>query len=41
MDAIAPGLQAALSTDWRGGACTRVRQGGRIAIGDQIRIEEP
>lgn len=41
MDAIAPGLQAALTPDWRGGACTRVKMGGVIAVGDQIRIEEP
>ena len=41
MDAIAPGLQAALTPDWRGGACTRVKAGGIISIGDQIRIEEP
>ena len=40
MDAIAPGLQAALATDWRGGACTRVKTGGTIGVGDQIRIEE-
>ena len=41
MDAIAPGLQAALRRDWRGGACTRVKAGGTIGVGDQIRIEEP
>ena len=41
MDAIAPGLQAALTPDWRGGACTRVKAGGTISVGDQIRIEEP
>lgn len=41
MDEIAPGLQAALSTDWRGGVCTRVMAGGTIAVGDEIRIEEP
>ena len=39
MDAIAPGLEAALTPDWRGGACARVISGGPIAIGDTIRIE--
>jgi len=38
MEALAPGLKAALSADWRGGACTRVKAGGIIAVGDQIRI---
>jgi MOSC domain-containing protein YiiM len=41
MEAIAPGLFAALLRDWRGGACTRVLIGGRIAVGDEIRIEKP
>lgn len=41
MEAIAPGLKAALTPDWRGGACTRVIAGGTIAVGDAIRIEEP
>ena len=41
MEALAPGLRAALSSDWRGGVCTRVKAGGRIAVGDEIRIEEP
>jgi MOSC domain-containing protein YiiM len=40
MEALAPGLFAALTPDWRGGACTRVLMGGRIAVGDEIRIEE-
>ena len=39
MDALAPGLFAALMPDWRGGACTRVRAGGVIAVGDEIRTE--
>lgn len=39
MDELAPGLQAALSLDWRGGVCTRVLSGGEIAIGDTIEIE--
>ncbi|BCA61780.1 molybdenum cofactor biosynthesis protein [Sphingomonas sp. HMP9] len=41
MDALAPGLFAALTPDWRGGACARVLMGGVIAVGDEIRIEEP
>ena len=40
MEALAAGLKAALSVDWRGGICTRVKAGGHIAIGDAIRIEE-
>jgi MOSC domain-containing protein YiiM len=41
MEALAPGLKAALLPDWRGGACAMVVAGGRIAVGDVIRIEEP
>ena len=41
MEALAAGLKAALTPDWRGGACARVVTGGWIAIGDTIRIEEP
>ncbi len=40
MEAVAPGLRAALTPDWRGGVCTRVIAGGTIAVGDEIRIEE-
>lgn len=40
MEALAPGLFAALTIDWRGGACSRVLAGGWIAVGDEIRIEE-
>ncbi|MBB4087662.1 MULTISPECIES: MOSC domain-containing protein [Sphingomonas] len=40
MEAVAPGLEAALTPDWRGGALARVIEGGTIAVGDQIRIEE-
>jgi MOSC domain-containing protein YiiM len=40
MEALAPGLFAALLPDWRGGACSRVLAGGTIAVGDMIRIEE-
>ena len=39
MEALAKGLKAALSSDWRGGVCTMVIQGGSIAVGDEIRIE--
>lgn len=41
MEAVAPGLKAALLGDWRGGVCARVIAGGTITIGDEIRIEEP
>ncbi|TPG21615.1 MOSC domain-containing protein [Sphingomonas koreensis] len=40
MDAIDPGLKAALTPDWRGGALARVIAGGDIAIGDEIGLEE-
>ncbi|URW77145.1 MOSC domain-containing protein [Sphingomonas donggukensis] len=40
MEALAEGLRAALTPDWRGGACTMVITGGVIAVGDTIRIEE-
>ena len=39
MEALAEGLKAALTPDWRGGVCTRVLAGGRIAVDDEIRIE--
>ena len=39
MEAVALGLRAALTSDWRGGVCTRVRAGGAIAVGERIRIE--
>ena len=41
MNALAPGLFAALKPDWRGGVCARVLADGLIAVGDMIRIEEP
>jgi MOSC domain-containing protein YiiM len=40
MEKLAAGLFAALTPDWRGGACSRVIAGGTIAIGDPIKIEE-
>jgi MOSC domain-containing protein YiiM len=41
METIAPGLKAALTPDWRGGACTRVRVAGRIAVGDRVAVIAP
>lgn len=40
MDALLPGLKAALMPDWRGGVCGRVLTDGEIAVGDEVRIEE-
>ena len=40
MDALLPGLKAALMPDWRGGACGRVLTDGEVAVGDEVRIEE-
>ncbi len=40
MDEQAPGLQAALTPDWRGGVGCRVLSGGEVAVGDTIWIEE-
>jgi MOSC domain-containing protein YiiM len=40
METIAPGLEAALTPDWRGGVTAKVINGGEIAIGDEIRIEQ-
>ena len=39
MEAIHPGLEAALMPDWRGGVCSRVIAGGEIAVGDAVWIE--
>ena len=41
METLAPGLKAALTPDWRGGALARVIAGGRIAVGDMIEVEHP
>ena len=35
-----PGLKAALTPDWRCGALAKVIEGGTIAIGDMIALEE-
>lgn len=40
MEEIEPGLKAALTPDWRGGALARVIEGGKIAVGDTIGIEQ-
>ncbi|WP_419825516.1 MOSC domain-containing protein [Sphingomonas sp.] len=40
MDAVSPGLFAALIPDWRGGRLLRVRSEGTIAAGAAILIEE-
>ncbi len=39
MEALRPGLEAALTPDWRGGVCTKVLIEGEISVGDTIRIE--
>ena len=39
MEVLADGLRAAMVPDWRGGACAMVITGGKIAVGDEIRIE--
>ena len=39
MESVAPGLEAALTPDWRGGALARVLTGGRVAVGDRITVE--
>lgn len=36
MDAQHAGLTAALTPDWRGGVCGRVRRAGRVRIGDAV-----
>jgi MOSC domain-containing protein YiiM len=41
MEALHPGLRAALTPDWRAGARARVVHGGAVAVGDEIRIDAP
>lgn len=40
MEAVAEGLRAALTPDWRGGVTTRVLEGGPISIGVAVEIDE-
>ena len=40
MDAVTPGLMAALTPEWRGGRTMRVIEAGEIAVGDPVSIEE-
>lgn len=39
MEALHPGLRAALTPDWRAGARARVLRGGTVTVGDEIGIE--
>lgn len=40
MDELRPGLKAALTPDWRGGACCTVLSTGDIAVGDGVAFLE-
>jgi len=40
MEAVAPGLRAALTPEWRGGRICTVTAEGEIALGDAIEIME-
>lgn len=39
MEEVEPGLKAALTPHWRGGALAKVISGGMIAVGDQVEME--
>lgn len=41
MERAAAGLKAALQPDWRGGVYGEVIEGGEIAVGDPVRLDEP
>ena len=38
MEALAPGLRAAMTPDWRGGFLGRVVVDGDIALGDEVKV---
>ena len=38
MEALLPGLRAAMTPDWRGGFLGRVVEDGESAVGDEVRI---
>ncbi len=40
MEEVVPGLKAALMPEWRGGRTMRVIEGGEIAVGDPVSIED-
>lgn len=40
MEALAPGLKAALIPDWRGGVCSFVVTEGQVVVGDSINVED-
>jgi MOSC domain-containing protein YiiM len=39
MEGLHPGLRSALEPDWRAGARARVLHGGKVVVGDPIKIE--
>ena len=41
MDEALPGLRRAMREDWAGGVFAEVLEGGAIAVGDEVRWEEP
>jgi MOSC domain-containing protein YiiM len=41
MEALHPGLRAALTPDWRAGARARVLRSGAVVLSDEIRIDRP